>query len=119
VTPCRLVDTRNAAGPSGGPALVAGAIRSFPVVGVCGIPSSATAISINVTAVDAAALGHLTIYSGDASSPPPTSTINFSPRGARAGNAVVRVATNGGTINVKNGSAGAVDLVLDVNGYYQ
>jgi hypothetical protein len=72
-----------------------------------------------VTAVDAAAQGHLTVYSGDAASPPATSTINFAPRATRAGNTVVRLATNGGTINVKNGSAGAVGLVLDVNGYFQ
>jgi N-acetylneuraminic acid mutarotase len=119
VTPCRLADTRNAAGPSGGPALVAGAVRSFPVTGVCGIPSGATAVSLNVTAVESAAQGHLTVYAGDAASPPPTSTINFPPGVTRAGNAVVRLATNGGAINVKNGSAGAVDLVLDVNGYFQ
>lgn len=63
--------------------------------------------------------GHLTVYSGHEASPPPTSTINFPPGVNRAGNAVVRLATYGGTINVKNGSAGAVDLVLDVNGYFQ
>lgn len=45
--------------------------------------------------------------------------LNFSPGTTRAGNAVVPLATNGGTINVKNGSAGAVDLVLDVNGYFR
>jgi N-acetylneuraminic acid mutarotase len=119
VTPCRVADIRKAAGPSGGPALVAGAVRSFPVAGVCGIPFGATAVSFNVTAVETAAQGHLTVYAGDAASPPPTSSINFPPRVTRAGNAVVRLATNGGTINVKNGSAGAVDLVLDVNGYFQ
>jgi N-acetylneuraminic acid mutarotase len=119
VTPCRLADTRKADGPLGGPALVAGAVRSFPVAGVCGVPFGATAVSFNVTAVGPAAQGHLTVYSGDAASPPPTSTLNFPPRATRAGNGVVGLARNGGTINVKNGSAGAVDLVLDVKGYYQ
>jgi hypothetical protein len=80
VRPCRLADTRKAAGPSGSPALVAGAVCNFPVAGVRDLPSGATAVSINVTAVDAAAQGHLAVYSGDAASPPPTSTVNFSPR---------------------------------------
>jgi hypothetical protein len=35
----------------------------------------------------------------------------------RANNAVVRLARDG-TINVKNGSAGSVHLVLDVNGFF-
>jgi hypothetical protein len=120
VAPCRLVDTRNAAGPTGGPALVAGAVRSFPVAGgLCGIPSSATAVSVNVTVTQPAAQGHLILYRGDAAGPPLVSNINFTPGVTRANNAVVLLATNGGTISVKNGSAGAVHFVLDVNGYFQ
>jgi hypothetical protein len=33
-----------------------------------------------------------------------------------ANNAVARLGTNGGTMNVKTGSAGSVHFVLDVNG---
>jgi N-acetylneuraminic acid mutarotase len=120
VTPCRLVDTRIAAGSSGGPALFPGATRSFPVTGgVCGIPSTATAVSVNVTAVQPTAPGFLTLYRGDATTPPPTSNVSFTSAVTRAASAVVTVAANGGTINVKNGSAGLVHLVLDVNGYFQ
>jgi N-acetylneuraminic acid mutarotase len=120
VLPCRLVDTRNAVGPSGGPALYSGATRAFPVTGgVCGVPSTAIAVSVNVTAVGAATQGHLTLYRGDVTSPPPTSTITFSAGQARGNNAIVPLGTNVGTINVKNGSAGSVHLVLDVNGYFQ
>jgi hypothetical protein len=120
VAPCRLVDTRNAAGPSGGPALVAGAVRSFPVTGgVCGVPSSAGAVSVNVTVVGAAAQGNLILFPGDAAGPPLASTLNFTAGVTRANNAVVRVAANGGTINVKNGSAGSAHFVLDVNGYFR
>jgi hypothetical protein len=120
VTPCRLVDTRHAAGPTGGPALAPGATRSFPVTGgVCGISSTAIAVSVNLTAVQPAAQGHLILYPGDAAGPPLMSNINFAPGVTRANNAVVPLATNGGTINVKNGSSGAVHFVLDVNGYFQ
>ena len=120
VAPCRLVDTRNAAGPTGGPALSPGAIRIFPVTGgVCGVPSTAIAVSVNLTVVQPAAQGYLILYPGDAAGPPPTSSINFTPGVTRANNAIVPLATNGGTVNVKNGSAGWVHLVLDVNGYVQ
>jgi N-acetylneuraminic acid mutarotase len=119
VTPCRLVDTRSAPGASGGPALVAGAVRSFPVTGVCGVPSTAVAVSVNLTVTQPAAPGHLVLYPGDAAGPPPVSNINFAPGMTRANNAVVLLAANGGTISVKNGSAGAVHFVLDVNGYFQ
>jgi hypothetical protein len=121
VTPCRVVDTRNAAGPAGGPALVAGAIRSFPVTGgVCGIPSTAVAVSVNLTVTQPAAQGYLTLYPGDAVGPPLVSNINFTPGVTRANNAVVPLAGDGsGTIKVKNGSAGTVHFVLDVNGFFQ
>ncbi len=47
--PCRLLDTREANGPFGGPPLQANAVRVFPVVGRCGVPSEARALSANVT----------------------------------------------------------------------
>ena len=121
VTPCRVADTRNPAGPTGGPILGGGATRSFPVTsGACGIPSTALAASVNLTAVEAAAPGYLTLFPGDGAGPPLASNINFTPGVTRANNAVVPLATDGtGTINVKNGSAGAVHVVLDVNGYFQ
>ena len=120
LAPCRVIDTRNAPGPTGGPALYPGATRAFPMtVGVCGVPSTATAVSVNVTAVGAASNGHLILYRGDETSAPRTSNINFSAGMTRANNAIVLLAANTGTINVENGSAGSVHFVLDVNGYFQ
>ena len=44
VTPCRVADTRNAAGPLGGPNLAAQSTRSFPILASsCGQPVSAQA----------------------------------------------------------------------------
>jgi hypothetical protein len=52
VTPCRIADTRKADGPFGGPSLASGTTRSFVIPNsACGIPSTASAYSLNVTVV--------------------------------------------------------------------
>ena len=118
VTPCRVLDTRNAPGSLGGPALFPGWQRSFTVTGTCGVSASARAVSVNLTVV-ASAPGYLTIYPGDAASPG-TSNINFSTGQVRANNAVLALSGDRtGTVTVLNGAAGANHLILDVNGYFQ
>jgi hypothetical protein len=120
LTPCRLADTRGAAGPSGGPALAAGATRSFPVAGLCSIPPDASSIALNVTAIQPASMGYLTLFSGDAPLPPLVSTLNFSVGQTRGSNAIVALPLGGaGTLQVRNRSGGAVHLVLDVSGYFK
>jgi hypothetical protein len=121
ISPCRVADTRNADGPTGGPILGGKTTRSFPLTaGACGIPATAIAVSVNLTVVGAAAAGYLTLFPGDAPGPPLASNLNFSAGQTRANNAVVLLATDGtGTVQVKNGSVGAVHFVLDVNGYFQ
>ena len=120
VTPCRVADTRNTAGPSGGPALAANAARTFPVVGICGVPSTATAVAINVTVVDETDYGHLRVYPAGGA-PPGSSTINFVAGKARANNAVVSLGL-GGQISVQcympSGSKGQTHFVFDVTGYF-
>jgi hypothetical protein len=120
VMPCRVIDTRGAAGPSGGPALAAGsADRAFVLAGACSIPAGASAVSANVTVTAPGAPGNLAIYRGDGVLPG-TSTINFSPGQTRANNVLLQLALDGtGSVKVHNGSAGSVHLVLDVNGYFQ
>jgi hypothetical protein len=117
LTPCRVIDTRLANGPLGGPALAAGQTRTFTVTGTCGIPAGATSIAVNVTTVNPAAAGNLQIFPGNAF-PLGTSAISFPAGSTRANNGLVTLATNGaGTFGVKNGAAGIVDFVLDVVGY--
>src|SRR5581483_6311898 len=63
VTPCRVVDTRNADGAFGGPEMGANTSRDFSIpASSCGIPSSAAAYALNVTAVPDGVLGYLTIW---------------------------------------------------------
>jgi hypothetical protein len=111
------VDTRNPAGPLGGPALQANATRLFTVTSACGIPTSAASISANVTVTGPLASGYLRIYPGNVPIPE-TSSISFGAGQTRANNAMVKLATDGtGRIGVKNDSGGTVHFILDVNGY--
>lgn len=120
LTPCRAVDTRNAAGPLGGPALGAGAMRTFVLTGLCGVPAGAMTLSANVTVVGPTAGGDLVVYPATLAAPPPTSSISFRSGTTRANNAHLFLASDGtGRVAVKNSSTGTVHLVVDVNGYYR
>jgi hypothetical protein len=118
VPPCRVVDTRNATGPSGGPALTATRTRSFTLAGACGIPASAVAVSANLTVISSAG-GYISLFPGNAL-PLGTSTVNFGAGQVRANNSVLILATDGtGTVGVLNSSTTATNFLLDVNGYFQ
>jgi hypothetical protein len=118
VPPCRLIDTRNAPGPYGGPTLNAGQQRQITVSGQCGIPASARALVMNVTVVHPTTAGFLTLFPGGTAHPQ-TSTLNYVGGQVRANNAVVMLGT-GGTLAVYEGQAsGGADFVIDVNGYFE
>jgi hypothetical protein len=118
--PCRLIDTRQAAGPTGGPALVgSGAKRIFPVTGSCGIPAGALAIAANVTVVFPSGPGDLRL--GPVGLADHTSTINFHAGDVRANNAVLSLTGNPvGELAVETDIVpGSTHLVVDVAGYFK
>jgi hypothetical protein len=117
LTPCRLIDTRLAPGPLGGPALAAGTTRAFAVVGRCQIPLSAVAMSVNVAVVSPAAPGHLRLFASGTPLPD-TSTINYAAGQTRAGNAIVALGTDGVFVAYANQAGGTTHLVVDVTGYF-
>jgi hypothetical protein len=117
VAPCRLIDTRLAAGPLGGPSLVPSSQRSFGLAGTCGIPATAGALAVNVTVVGPTANGNLSIFPADEEAPA-TSTINFSVGVNRANNAILPLSP-AGAVTVKANTAGALDFTLDVVGYFE
>jgi len=115
LTPCRVVDTRNAAGPFGGPSLPANGTRGFTVPSSsCSVPSNAQAYSLNVTVVPPGPLTFLTAWPSGLTQPL-VSTLN-----SLAGKVVANVAI------VPAGSSGAVsifvsnltDVILDINAYF-
>jgi hypothetical protein len=117
VSPCRLADTRLAAGEWGGPALNAGDDRYFGVAGECDIPASAKAVSLNVTVTQPSALGDLRLFPGGAA--PLASAINYRPGQTRANNAVVFLGAGGSIALRCDQASGSVHVLLDVNGYFE
>ena len=114
MTPCRVVDTRLAIGPLGGPFLPPNTSRSFPIQSsACGIPANARAYSLNVTVVPRAYLPFLTLWpTGQAQ--PLASTLNSD--GRIKANAALVAAGDGGAVSVY--VAGATDVVIDITGVF-
>ncbi|MBI4903902.1 MAG: BACON domain-containing protein [Acidobacteria bacterium] len=115
VSPCRIADTRNPAGPFGGPQLTASSTRDYNVpASSCNISTTAQAYSLNATVVPPGPLSFLTLFqTGQVR--PNVSTLN-SFEGFIKANAAI----------VPGGASGAIsafvtdrtDLVLDINGYF-
>ena len=115
VTPCRVADTRNSNGPFGGPSLAAGGTRSFTVPqSACGIPSTAQAYSLNMTAVPPGPLEYLTVWPAGQTQPN-VSTLNAL-QGQIAANAAIVPAGTNGAVNVYVSNAS--NVILDINGYF-
>src|SRR5260370_41343764 len=73
VAPCRAVDTRIGFGGR-----VPGAtLRNFQIKSVCGVPSNAQAVSLNVTAVLPTHGGYLLLWPAGGTYPGAVSNINF------------------------------------------
>jgi hypothetical protein len=118
VTPCRILDTRNPAGPLGGPALGPTVQRTFTAAGTCGIPAGAVAIAANVTTVNPTASGNLAAFPGNAFAMG-TSISSMAAGHTRSDNAILELATDGtGTFGIVNSSPSTIDVVVDVVGYF-
>jgi hypothetical protein len=123
VFPCRIVDTRNATGPLGGPQLSSGVVRNFPLLSAasnCNLPATAKALSINVTVVQPTTGGSLVVYPGDAPVPP-TNTVSANAGDVLADNLVVLLSLRGdGSANVlARLTSGTLHFLIDVNGYFK
>jgi uncharacterized repeat protein (TIGR01451 family) len=118
VTPCRIVDTRGATGPVGGPALGAQAARGFGIVGRCAIPPTAWAVSTNVVVTAPTAAGNLQIFPGG-TPPPGSSSLNYGAGQTRANNAVVLLGPAGDLQALAGQASGTAHFLLDVNGFFE
>ncbi|MGI8678042.1 MAG: hypothetical protein ACR2LX_05020 [Jatrophihabitans sp.] len=114
IAPTRVLDTRDGTGGSSG-AVAGNQSLAFPVTGH-GVPADASAVIINVTAVSPSKVGFVTAYA-DGAKLPSSSNLNLAP-GRTVANLVVVPVGTGGKVALYNGSAGGVQLVADVSGYF-
>ncbi len=116
VTPARVLDTRTATGGTPGP-VGAGQTVKLGVLGAGGVPASGVeAVVLNVTVTQATAAGYVTVYP-DGVSRPTTSNLNYG-AGQTIPNLVVAPVGTDGKVDLFNGSAGRVQLIADVSGWF-
>ena len=108
VTPCRVVDTRNAAGSAPITSLDV-AVSASP----CGIPATAQAHVVSATVVPPAALGFLTLWPQGATRPL-ASTLNALDAAITSNMAIVP--TVNGSISAF--ASNPTHLILDISGYF-
>jgi ELWxxDGT repeat protein len=116
VEPCRAVDTRDPT--KGGPTPVAaGTPRTFTIGGVCGVPATARAVSMNVTVTRPTAAGNVRVYPGGTALPS-TSNLNYVANQTRPNNAIVLLGS-AADITIAVSPGGTAHVIVDVNGYMQ
>jgi glucose/arabinose dehydrogenase len=113
LAPCRLVDTRNA-----GPALAAGSTRGFMAWNVCGIPTTAAVIAVNVTVIGPSSGGHLRIWPAGAGAPA-TSAISFAAGQTRVNNVLIPLGAAGSFSVLAGFPTGSAHLLVDVMGWFE
>ncbi|MDQ6784724.1 MAG: hypothetical protein M3063_15065 [Actinomycetota bacterium] len=125
LTPTRIADTRTGSGrPLAGQTLPAGGTVTVNVGSQ--VPSTATAVALSVTAVDGSKAGFLAAYPGGTASGTTESILNFvaGGEGCTTANCVVPnlVITKlaGGQVTIKNTNAagGTVNVVVDLEGFF-
>ena len=116
VAPSRLLDTRIGTGAPAAP-LAAGGVLSLQVAGLGGVPATGvSSVVLNVTITAPSSYGYLTAY-GDGESRPTASNLNFI-AGQTVPNLVIAPVGADGKVDLYNGSAGTVQVIADVAGYY-
>jgi len=127
VVPTRIADTRTNSGFQGASdTLTAGQILHVQVTGIGSVtlgdlvPLDATAVVVNITAINPTAAGYLTAYAGGQTLPF-ASTVNFIAGQTIANEATITIGNNGilnpGFINIYN-YTGSTDVAVDVQGFY-
>jgi hypothetical protein len=115
VPPTRILDTREGLGAPAA-AVVAGGQIDLQIAGMAGIPlAGVSAVTLNVTATQSAAAGHVSVFPAGTRRPT-VSSLNLEAAGQTVANLVtVKVGANG---NVTLFTAGGAELIADITGYY-
>ncbi|HUN36816.1 MAG TPA: Ig-like domain-containing protein [Trebonia sp.] len=116
VAPVRVLDTRDGTGGFSSP-VGAGKTIALQVAGQDGVPAyGVTAVVLNLTATGATANGWVVAYPDGKARPAQGSSVNFT-KGETIPNLVTVPVGSDGKVDLYN-SAGSVNLVADLQGYY-
>ena len=127
IRPCRIVDTRSAAAGKFAPSTTrtfrmrgtSGFVPQGGTNGGCGVPASATGVSVNTTMTSISGSGHLSNYpvGGTAST---TNFTTFAAGGQLTSNPTFALATAGTepSLAIRSSSGANTHLIIDVTGYY-
>lgn len=111
LTPARVMDTRSTH------AVGAGATVPLTILGHGGVPASGVgAVVLNVTVTQPKGSGFITVFPAGFARPN-SSNLNFTANETIPNLVIAKVGT-GGVIDFYNGSAGTVQLVVDVSGWF-
>ncbi len=113
LNPARLLDTRTGNGAAKAK-VTGGRAVTLKVTGRGGVPSTATAVMLNVAAVLPDRGGYLTVYPKGAARPK-ASNLNFGRRRTIANSVVAKVGS-GGYVTIYTSST--TNLIADVSGYW-
>ena len=117
--PARIYDSRTGSGePGAGTTLANGGSDNVTVTGLAGVPSTASAVVLNVAVTNTTSPSFISAY--PAGSPPPatapTASQNFVAGETISSQVVAGVGTNG-QVTIAN-HAGGADVIVDVDGYF-
>ncbi|MDP9219361.1 MAG: hypothetical protein M3P23_02350 [Actinomycetota bacterium] len=117
LTPFRVLDTRHAIGAPTHK-VASNATLSFTAAGgaAAPVPPSVSAVVLNVTVTGTLSSGFITAFPSTTVRPT-VSNLNFA-KGQTVANLVTVPVGPDGKVSLYNGSAGSVDLLADVAGYY-
>jgi len=98
--------------------LSTGVDRTIPIGGLCGVPPTARAVSLNIAVTGATASGFVKLFPAGGTVPV-TAGINFSAGQTRANNGIYGLGTRGAIVGRYGPAAGTAHLIVDVNGYFE
>ncbi|HTI21766.1 MAG TPA: ricin-type beta-trefoil lectin domain protein [Kutzneria sp.] len=109
--PVRVLDTRGFNGSPRNTALAANETYPIPVRGIAGVPTSAAAVLVNLTASEASTGAALGMFATDSAG----TSLNVNPNEKRSNTSVVPIASDG---TIKLRTTGVVQATVDVIGAF-
>ena len=93
-------------------------LRNFPAAGLCGIPSTARAIAVNLAVYLPADMGDLRAHPAGGTAPM-ASSLNFRPGIVRSNSTIIPLGAGGQVAIQCDMPSGGTHAFIDVFGYFQ